>query len=74
MGEGYLTYRKVVDPQNHRGSDLQTPLQEVRNIGSPTLGRTTVASSWLDVSPKVAFPKETSLRQVAKSAAAPTTV
>lgn len=60
-------------PRNHRGNDLQTPLPEVRNIGSPTLGKTTVASSWLDAPPKAAFPKETSPRHAAKSAAAPTT-
>lgn len=57
-------------PKTHRGNDLQTPLPEVRNIGSPTLGKTTVASSWLDASPKAAFPKETSPRH----AAAPITV
>lgn len=74
MGEEYLVRREVVDPKHHRGSDLLTPLQEVRNIGSPAPGENTVPSSWLDASPAAAFPTGTSPRHAARSAAAPTAV
>lgn len=73
MREKYLMRRKVAEPKHHRGSDPQTPPQEVRSVGSPTHGKTAVASPWLDAS-KAAFPKETSPRCVAKSAAALATV